>query len=314
MHSHNLESLKHKHHFNRESKEAEKNTHLVIWITVVMMVGEIIAGITFGSMALLADGWHMGTHAAALGITAFAYFYARKHANNPRYSFGTGKVGVLGGFASAVSLAVVALLMGVGSAERFLNPIDIQFNHAIGVAILGLLVNLFCAYLLKGDHHHHHGHGHHEHDHHHDHNLKAAYLHVVADALTSLLAIVALICGKSMGWVWMDPAMGLVGAIVISKWSYNLLKETSQILLDSGVAPETLSQIRETVEGEADNRIVDLHVWPVGSNSYAGIVSVVTHFPKPPEHYKKLLDKFNSLSHITVEVLQCEGEPCMHPV
>jgi len=300
MHTHNLHLWEHSHRFNIEDDHAERNTRRVILLTLVMMIIEITAGYIFGSMALLADGWHMGTHAAALGITAFAYYYARKHSENPSYSFGTGKVGVLGGFGSAVVLAVIALLMGVESVQRLFSPVNIRFNEAIAVAVVGLAVNLISAYLLRGRHHHSHQHGSG-----HDHNLRAAYLHVLADALTSLLAIVALITGKAFGWVWMDPIMGIVGALIISRWSYGLLIDTGKVLLDRDVNAEAVEEIRSIVESDSDNRVADLHVWRVGSHHLAAIISIVTHFPKPPDHYKKLLADHHEMAHITFEVNPC---------
>jgi len=276
----------------------------------MMMTVEISTGHLFGSMALLADGWHMGTHAAALSITVFAYIYARRHADNPRYTFSTGKVGVLGGFASAMVLGVIALLMGVESLKRLYLPVPIQFNEAIGVAILGLIVNLVCAYLLHARH----SHGHANHDHarrHHDHNLRAAYLHVLADALTSFLAIFALLTGKHFGWVWMDPVMGIVGAVVITRWSYGLLTDTSRILLDKEATPELTAKIRSTIEADSDNLVADLHVWQVSPNHLSVILTVVTHFPKAPDHYKALLQDIVDNAHVTVEVQQCQGKPCL---
>ncbi len=313
MHIYNLSQWKHAHRFYIANEQGERNTMRVIILTIVMMGIEVTAGILYGSMALLADGWHMGTHATALGITAFAYFYARRHADDPRYSFGTGKVGVLGGFTSAVVLAVVAILMGVESLERLISPEAIRFNEAIVVAIIGLVVNLVSAFLLQGGHHHHdhHDHGHNEAHHHHDHNMRAAYFHVLADALTSVLAIVALFTGKIFGWNWMDPIMGIVGAIIISRWAYGLLQETSKVLLDRDVSMETVSAIYDTIEADADNRISDIHIWRISSEKLAGIISLVTHYPKPPEHYKTLLEHFDSLAHITVEVNACEAEPCL---
>ena len=283
---------------------------MVIIITVFMMIIEIGAGHLFGSMALLADGWHMGTHAAALLITVFAYIYARRHADNPKYSFSTGKVGVLGGFASAVVLGVIALLMGGESLIRLFSPVSIRFNEAIGVAVLGLAVNMVCAYLLHAKQNHGHDHGHCSH-HHHDHNLRAAYLHVLADALTSFLAIFALLTGKHFGWVWMDPGMGLVGAVVITRWSYALLRDTSRILLDREATPELTAKIRSIIEAEADNLVADLHVWQVSPQHLSIILTVVTHFPKAPDHYKKLLKDLIKDAHITVEVQECQGEPCI---
>jgi len=252
----------------------------------------------------------MGTHAAALSITVFAYIYARRHADNPQYTFSTGKVGVLGGFASAVVLGVIALLMGGESLKRLYSPVTIQFNEAIGVAVLGLAVNLVCAYLLHAKHSH--DHDHHS-NHHHDHNLRAAYLHVLADALTSFLAIFALLTGKHFGWVWMDPVMGIVGAVVITRWSYGLLTDTSRILLDKEAAPELAEKIRSAIETEADNLVADLHVWQVSPHHLSVILTVVTHFPKPPDHYKSLLQEFIKDAHVTIEVQECKSEPCLLP-
>jgi len=313
MHSRTLERLKHEHTYgNDERRSAEKRTRWVIGLTLTMMVAEIAGGIVFGSMALLADGWHMGTHAAALGITVFAYSYARKHAADPRYSFGTGKVGALGGFASAVGLAVIAVLVFGESALRFVSPVGIRFDEAIFVAFVGLTVNLGSAWMLRGDDHHDHGHDHgHQH---HDHNLRAAYLHVLADALTSVLAIVALVTGKHLGWLWMDPMMGIVGSLVIARWSWGLLRDTGGVLLDAEVAPERTAQIRAALEAEADTRVADLHVWRVGPRHFAVIVSVVTHSARPPEHYRGLLAGAPDLAHITVEVNTCADEPCGSPV
>jgi cation diffusion facilitator family transporter len=270
-----------------------------------MMVIEISAGYLYGSMALLADGWHMGTHAAALGITLLAYYYARRHSDNPDYSFGTGKVGVLGGFASAVVLAVIALLMGFESTKRLINPLPIHFNEAIIVAVMGLIVNIISAILLKEDHHH--GHEHATNQVNHDHNLKAAYLHVMADALTSVLAIIALGAGKVFGWVWMDPIMGIVGALIITKWSYGLLVDTGRVLLDRNVNQEAISEIKAIIESDSDNRVSDIHVWRVGPYYLSAIISIVTHFPNSPEYYKNLLSGFDEISHMTVEVNKCES-------
>ncbi|GBC61051.1 cation transporter [Desulfonema ishimotonii] len=320
MHIYNLEQWQHDHQFHQISKENERNTWKVIWLTVFMMIIEIGAGTIFGSMALLADGWHMGTHAMALGITAFTYIYARRHADDPRYTFGTGKLGVLGGFTSAVVLGVIALMIGAESLGRLISPTEIRFNEAIGVAVVGLVVNLLSAFLLQG-HHHHHSHdcGHaHEEDHHHhhheeDHNLKAAYFHVLADALTSVLAIVALMAGKYFGWVWLDPAMGIVGSLVIAKWAHGLIRETGAILLDRDVDMKMVKTICDTVEADSDNRITDFHIWKIGSDKLAAIISVVTHYPKPPEHYKSLLKSFEALVHVTVEVIPCAPEEACLP-
>ncbi|MCK5419957.1 MAG: CDF family Co(II)/Ni(II) efflux transporter DmeF, partial [Desulfobacterales bacterium] len=304
MHIHTLQKWKHSHRYNIEDGHSERNTRRVIVLTLSMMIIEITAGYLFGSMALLADGWHMGTHAVALGITAFAYYYARRHSDNPNYSFGTGKVGVLGGFTSAVVLAVIALLIGVESIQRLVSPLPIRFNEAITVAFVGLVVNVISAFLLQGKHSHHHGHGH---DHGHikkfrDHNLRAAYFHVLADALTSVLAIIALLTGKAFGWIWMDPIMGIVGALIISRWSYGLLVDTGKVLLDRDVNQEAVEEIRSIIESDSDNRVSDLHVWRVGSHHLSAIVSIVTHYPKSPDHYKKLLADYDEVAHVTVEV------------
>ena len=226
MHRYTLDRWQHPHRFHINHDKSERSTHRVIALTLIMMVVEIGAGLAFGSMALLADGWHMGTHAVALGITALAYYFARRHADNPRFTFGTGKVGELGGFASAVVLAVVAIIMAAESVQRLISPHAIRFNEAIAVAVAGLIVNVISAFMLQDRHAHDHEHGR---GHGRDHNIKAAYLHVLADALTSLLAIVALLAGKAFGWVWMDPLMGIVGAVIITRWAYGLLMDTGGI-------------------------------------------------------------------------------------
>ena len=314
MHEHTLENWQHDHDFAVQNAKGERRTHYVLLLTAITMVTEIIAGSVYGSMALLADGWHMGTHVAAFMIAIFAYRYARKHADNPAYAFGTGKVNVLGGFASAIALAIVALVMLVESLQRIIEPQQIHFNEAIIVACIGLLINVISAFLLKDDHDHHHGHSHHhEHGehHHHDHNLRAAYMHVLADAMTSLLAIVALVSGKYFGWNSLDPMMGIVGAIIITRWSYGLLKQTSPILLDASIEQEYQLRIKNAIENDADNRVCDIHVWKVGANHYAAIISLVTHFPNTTEHYKGLLNNLHKLSHVTIEVNQCKGESCV---
>jgi cation diffusion facilitator family transporter len=285
-------------------------------LTATMMVVEIVAGVWFGSMALLADGWHMGTHVAAFGIALFAYRYARTHADSPRFAFGTGKVSALGGFASAVALVVVALVMAMESVLRMIEPKPIHFNEAIGVAVAGLLVNLVCGLMLHGRlvHGEGHDHGHDERGHEHqDHNLRAAYLHVLADALTSVLAIVALVFGKYFGWVWMDPAMGLAGAAVITKWSHGLVRDTSGFLLDGAVDGDIKAAIRAAIEGDSDNLIADLHVWHLGPHDLSATLSVVTHHPHPPEYYKRLLSGIRNLSHVLVEVNAVEGRSCLMP-
>jgi len=303
MHKHTLDRWQHSHDFVADSHHAEKNTVRVVVLTATMMIVEIFAGVLFGSMALLADGWHMATHVAAFGITLFAYRYARFHADNPRFTFGTGKVSVLGGFASAVALAVVALFMASESIVRLLQPQLIHFDNAIAVALAGLIVNLICGWMLRESHDH--IHEEHEEDHPHDHNLRAAYLHVLADALTSVFAIIALIAGKYLGWTWLDPIMGLVGTAVISRWSYGLISDTSRILLDGAAEEEIRTAIQPAIEHDADNRIADLHVWNVGPNHYSAGLSVVTHHPHPPEHYKELLRDIPHLSHLLIEVNEC---------
>jgi len=316
MHIHTLDRWQHQHDFGFIHEKGERRTTQVLVITAITMVVEIIAGTMFGSMALLADGWHMGTHTAAFAITIFAYRYSRRHASNRAFTFGTGKVSVLGGFASAIALAVVAIFMGFESVHRFFEPPRIQFNQAIIVAIIGLAVNLICAVLLQGRHdhdHHHHDAPHHGHDHkhHHDLNLRGAYLHVMADALTSVLAIAALALGKFFGWYWLDPLMGIVGALVITRWSYGLLQDTSGILLDKNIDQQTIASIVDKIERKSDNRVADIHVWKLGPKDYGAIVSLVTHFPKDPAYYKELLDDFDQLGHITVEVNQGQGDPCV---
>jgi cation diffusion facilitator family transporter len=284
----------------------------VMVITLTMMTVEIAAGVMYGSMALLADGWHMASHAAALGITAFAYIYARRHRDNARFSFGTGKVGDLAGFSSALLLGVVAVLMAWESAQRLLNPVRIDFDQATLVAVVGLAVNLLCAWLLRGEHHHHHDEDHHhdhEHHDHDDHNMRAAYVHVLADALTSVLAIAALLGGRYLGWAWLDPVMGLVGAAVIARWAWGLMADTSRVLMDTEPAAGLGEKIKSLLESEADNRVADLHVWRVGPGHLAVMATVVTHTPRPPAHYKALLKDVPGLSHVTIEVETCEGAP-----
>ena len=291
----------HDHDFARPDRESERRTLLVAGLTAGTMVVEIVAGLVYGSMALLADGWHMGTHVGALGISVFAYRYARKHRHDPRFTFGTGKVGVLGGFASAVALAVVALLMGAESIERFFVQTAIRFDQAMLVAALGLAVNVISALVLGGAHRQ-------EHDgdasagHVHDHNLRAAYMHVVADALTSVLAIIALVVAKMTGHVWIDPAVALVGCVLIARWAYRLIADSAGILIDGGVERELLQAVRSAIEFGGDGTICDLHVWRIGPNDHAAIVSVVTERELAPDHYKRLLRAIPQLSHVSVEV------------
>lgn len=284
----------------------ELRVWLVIALTASMMVVEIVAGTVYGSMALVADGWHMSTHAGAMLITALAYGYARRHARDPRFTFGTGKLGDLAGFASAVVLAIIALLIGWESFLRLVSPTTISFGQAITVAVIGLAVNLVSAWLLKDDHGHHHGHAHphdHGHGHAHDNNLRAAYIHVLADALTSVLAIVALLAGQSYGWLWADPAMGVVGALVIARWSWGLIRDAGRVLLDAPVeGAEIRQEIQEALAATGDH-IQDLHVWQIGPGHFAAIVSIVSAMPRDPRAYKALLAPVHELSHVTVEVL-----------
>ncbi len=314
MRHENLHSWQHSHSFGQEHKRSgERRTTLVIAITATMMVVEITAGIVFGSMALLADGLHMASHTTALFINVFAYIYARRHAHDTRFSFGTGKVNALGGFTGAILLTVFALMMVWGSIERLINPVTIAFNQAIFVAIIGLVVNGASMFILGHEDEHHHEHEHDDHDEHghadhhcddhdHDHNLKSAYYHVLADALTSILAIIALLTAKYFGLIWMDPLMGIVGAILICQWSWGLLHATSAILLDKQAAKEIQTKIKECIENAGDNRVTDLHLWAIGPNIYSVIISVVAHAPQPPDHYKKLLPPGLGLAHVTVEV------------
>lgn len=266
----------HSHNFGIDSKLHENKVKLVFWLTTVIMVLEITAGTWSGSMALLADGWHMGTHSAAFLIAIFAYSYAKKHANNKDFSFGTGKVNSLGGFASAIALAIVALMMIIESVQRLIEPQSIHFNEAIVVAIIGLVVNVASVFILHDDHHHH-GEPHHHHDH--DHNMKAAYFHVLADTLTSLLAIVALLVGKYIGLLWMDPLMGIVGAIVIFRWSYGLVKESSEVLLDKSVKKPTLDKISDALS-KKNTVINDIHVWKIATGHQAAILKVTSGEPR----------------------------------
>lgn len=262
------------------------------------MVVEIGAGTVYGSMALLADGWHMGTHAAAFCITLFAYRYAKKHENSDRFSFGTGKVSVLGGYTSAIALGIVALLMFTESVHRLLNPQAIQFNEAIVVACIGLAVNVASMFLL-GDHHH----DHHDHDrshHHHDHNLRAAYMHVLADALTSLLAIVALLFGKFYGWNWLDAIMGMVGAVVILKWTMNLLKQTSPILLDESIDSNYRQQIIEELAPDAE--VIDLHIWRISGHHYSAAIALQSNGDLSVNDFRQRLAKFDKINHLTLEL------------
>ncbi|MGF1723360.1 CDF family Co(II)/Ni(II) efflux transporter DmeF [Photobacterium nomapromontoriensis] len=288
--------LKHNHDFSSHNTTGKRRTYYVLLLTLVTMVVEITAGTVYGSMALLADGWHMGTHAAAFCITIFAYHYAQKHQNSEQFSFGTGKVSVLGGYTSAIVLGIVALLMFVESLGRLFNPHSIQFNEAILVAFIGLAVNVASMFLLD-DHHHDHNHAH---SHNHDHNLRAAYLHVLADALTSVLAIAALFLGKFLGWHWLDAIMGMVGALVIAKWTFNLLRQTSPILLDENIEDSYREQITSALSDEAE--VTDLHVWKVSGHHYSAAITLMSNSELTVEQFKEKLSKFHKISHLTLEV------------
>lgn len=301
----------HEHVFlGNQHAQNERRTWAVIGLTTTMMVAEIVAGSAYGSMALVADGWHMATHAAALLIAALAYVFSRRHARNRRFTFGTGKLGDLAGFASAIVLALIALLIGWESLLRFSAPVAINFNQAIVVAIIGLTVNLVCAWLLRDDHRHghHHDHRHADHDHHHavdrpqDNNLRAAYLHVLADALTSVLAIFALVAGSVFGWLWLDPAIGILGSLVIARWSWGLMKDAGAVLVDYLPEQEELpEQIRSAIERSGDE-IYDLHVWQLGPGHHGAIVSLRSPSPRSPSEYRGLLSHLPELSHVTFEV------------
>lgn len=309
MHTRSLAKWTHEHSFGQEQvKRGERRTRLVIALTGAMMVIEIVAGIGFGSMALLADGMHMASHTAALGISAVAYLYARKYAHDGRFSFGTGKVNGLAGYTSAIILAIFALSMAWQSAVRFFNPQPISFNQAILVAWIGLIVNLVSVWFLNvgGSHSHHEEHSGLQHAHAHaDHNLRAAYLHVLADAMTSIFAILALIGGKYLGLVWMDPLMGVLGAILVGRWSIGLMRITSRVLLDRQAPGEMQAAIRASIESWDDNRVSDLHLWAIGPGIFAAAISIVTSMPKSPDVYKELIPDHLGLVHATVEVHHC---------
>lgn len=288
----------------------ERRTRWVVWLTLVMMVAEIVGGTWYGSMALVADGWHMATHAAALAITMLAYRYARAHANDPRFAFGTGKVGDLAGFASAVSLAIVALLIGVESARRLIHPGQIDFLQAGWIAMIGLLVNLVSAWMLRDDHHHGHDHDHDDHDHDHDHddthgdtNLRAAYMHVLADALTSVAAILGLLAGRYLGWIWMDAVIGLAGAAVISHWAIGLARSAGRTLLDSHDDSALEKSVRDRICATAgDHALTDLHVWRIGPGKYGVLASLRGADLGTPDRYRRALADLPQIAHVTVEI------------
>jgi len=318
MHSHSLENWTHDHVFlGAAHARNERRTWLVVGLTVAMMVAEIIGGTIFGSMALLADGWHMSTHAAAIGIAALAYRYARQHAHDPRFAFGTGKLGELAAFTSAVVLAMIALLIAYESVVLVANPVPIAYGEAIAIAAVGLAVNLVSAWLLREDHghrdhghaHDHHDndhHGHEHHGHHRDNNLRAAYMHVLADAATSVLAIGGLFAARAFNWVWIDPVVGFVGACVIASWAYSLIRDAGAVLIDIVPDDGTERKIRQLMEIDGD-RISDLHLWQIGPGHRAVIVSIVTDRPQAVTVYRERLAALRNLSHVTIEVTACEN-------
>ncbi len=329
MHSHSLDPWTHDHVFlGPKHDRNERRTWFVVALTAVMMVGEIVAGSLFGSMALLADGWHMATHAAALGIAAAAYLFARQHARNSRFAFGTGKFGDLAAFSSAIILSLIAVQIFYESVIRLVHPVAIAYGEAIAVAALGLGVNLVSAWLLRDSHDHdHHGHGHshgsshdgspgsslgssHDSSHghrHHDNNLRAAYIHVLADAATSVLAIAALVIAMYSQWVWADPAVGIIGSLVIASWAFGLIRDSGAVLLDVSVDKNLEAVIRDRLETRGD-RVTDLHLWQVGPGHRAAVISVVSDHPLPSATYKRRLGGLRGLSHVTIEV-----ELCPHP-
>ena len=313
MHSDSLDSWRHDHVFLGEHHARnERRSWAVVSLCTSMMAAEIVGGLLWGSMALVADGLHMSTHAGALVIAAFAYAYARRHAHDERFAFGTGKLGDLAAFTSAIVLAMIALLIGYESVERLLHPVAIAFDEAIPLAAIGLAVNLLSAWLLREDH----GHGVdavHEHDgghrhHHDDHNLRAAYIHVVADSAVSILALIGLTAGREFGWVWMDPVMGIVGMLVIANWSWNLVRMSGAVLLDMQSEDGVAAEIAQRLEAGSDDRISDLHLWRVGPGHKAAVVSLVSDRPAPPATYKQRLASIAGLSHVTIEVQPCPGK------
>ncbi|MDU9402362.1 CDF family Co(II)/Ni(II) efflux transporter DmeF [Pseudomonas sp. zfem004] len=293
----------HSHQFHTSNLGAERKTRLAVWLTAVMMVAEIAGGWFFNSMALLADGWHMSSHALALGLSLLAYAAARRYAGDRRFAFGTWKIEILGGYSSALLLLGVAALMAFQSVERLLTPGAIHYDEAIFIAVIGLAVNLICAWLLRDDHTHHHEHAHDHAHHHHDLNLRSAYLHVIADAATSVLAIVALVAGKLWGAAWLDPVMGLVGALLVALWAKGLLRDTGRVLLDAEMDAPVVEEIREVVaQLPVAAAITDLHVWRVGKDQYACIVSLATAGALSADSVRKALGVHEELAHITVEV------------
>jgi cation diffusion facilitator family transporter len=307
MHTETLERWQHEHIFlGPQHARNERKTWAVIALTTAMMVAEIVGGTVFGSLALVADGLHMSTHAGALLIAALAYSFARHHARDPRFAFGTGKIGDLGGFTSAIVLAMIALLIGYEAIERLLSPVPIAFPEAIGVACIGLVVNLASVWLLREEPHHHDHAADHDDgdDHHRDHNLRAAYVHVLADAATSVMAIAGLSTAWLLGWIWIDAIVGMIGAAVIANWSYGLVRSAGRVLLDILPDPKLAARIRATLEQDGA-RVTDLHLWRVGPGHFGVIVALVTHTPEAPAAYKARLAGIGALAHVTIEVEAC---------
>jgi cation diffusion facilitator family transporter len=313
MHTQDLSAWRHEHRFDAGNPSGERGTRTVMWISVTMMVVEIAVGWWANSMALLADGLHMSSHAVAIGLSALAYAAARRYAGDSRFAFGTWKIEVLAGFASAVFLLVVVALMVAGSVERLVTPQPIHYPQALAIAVLGLGVNLVCAFILGAAHHH--GHDEHHHDHHHGHdlNLKSAYIHVLADAATSVLAIAALAGGWLYGWAWLDPVSGLAGAVIVALWARQLLSDTARVLLDREMDHPVVAEIRQAVEEEGsagETSIADLHVWRVGKSSYACALSLVTHDRGlTPQGVRAWLAQHEEIAHTTVEIHWCAEPP-----
>lgn len=298
--------LIHSHQFDEGNPVAERKTRFAVILTLAMMVAEIIGGYYYGSMALLADGWHMSTHALALGLSVGAYVLARRYAQDGRFAFGTWKIEVLAGYTSALFLVAVALLMFYQSIERLIAPVMIHYNEAIFVAVLGLVINLITAWLLGDNHHHDHGHQHGDHHHHdHDLNLRSAYLHVLADAATSVLAIIALIAGMLWGAVWLDPVMGIVGGVLVSVWAVGLLRDTGRVLLDAHMDDPVVEEVREVIAHvDPKAHITDLHVWRVGKGKYSVILSLQSNTEMSPNDFRDALSIHEELVHVTVEINQ----------
>ncbi|MEN6468583.1 MAG: CDF family Co(II)/Ni(II) efflux transporter DmeF [Smithella sp.] len=312
MHNEHIELWQHHHVFNVDKKAIEKRTLIVVIITFVTMIAEILFGWISNSMALLADGWHMGTHAFALGISLMAYMAARKYRKDETFTFGTWKIEILGAYTSAVVLGIVGVMMIYSSVERMMNPLNIYYNQALFVAIFGLSVNLVCAIILNRDGHDHEHDHHEEHEHsysRHDHedlNLKSASMHVVADVLTSVLAIGALLGAKYFNFKMLDPLMGVVGALLIIRWSFSLLKDTGGILLEREKNHSIVNEIKSEIESDGDSKISDLHIWKVAQNKYACIVSLVTAGDYSAAEYKARLAKLHVLAHVTIEIYNCK--------